>query len=36
MEKVQLAAQEAVNSSSRSTATFPDQAQQVLVPRAAG
>ncbi|KAK3163869.1 hypothetical protein QOZ80_1AG0009440 [Eleusine coracana subsp. coracana] len=35
VEKVHLAAQEAANSSSRSAAAFSDQAQQVLVPRAA-
>ncbi|GJN37498.1 hypothetical protein PR202_gb26465 [Eleusine coracana subsp. coracana] len=36
VEKVHLAAQEAANSSSRSAGAFSDQAQQLLVPRAAG
>uniref|UniRef100_A0A0E0BX14 Uncharacterized protein n=1 Tax=Oryza meridionalis TaxID=40149 RepID=A0A0E0BX14_9ORYZ len=36
VEKLQAAAQEAANSSSRSAAAFSEQAHQVLVPRAAG
>jgi hypothetical protein len=36
VEKVQLAAQEAANSSSRSAVAFSDQAQQILLPRVAG
>jgi hypothetical protein len=36
VEKMQLAAQEAANSSSRSAAAFSDQTQQVLVPRVEG
>ncbi|EAY72503.1 hypothetical protein OsI_00364 [Oryza sativa Indica Group] len=36
VEKLQAAAQDAANSSSRSAAAFSEQAHQVLVPRAAG
>ncbi|KAG2595712.1 uncharacterized protein LOC120706009 [Panicum virgatum] len=36
VERLQAAAQDAANSSSRSAAAFSEQAQQVLVPRAAG
>ncbi|KAL6847891.1 hypothetical protein ACP4OV_022019 [Aristida adscensionis] len=36
VERLQAAAQDAANSSSRSASAFSEQAQQVLVPRAAG
>ncbi|KAJ1282639.1 hypothetical protein BS78_03G067100 [Paspalum vaginatum] len=36
VERLQAAAQDAVNSSSRSVAAYSDQAQQVLVHRTAG
>ncbi|XP_062192953.1 uncharacterized protein LOC133896373 [Phragmites australis] len=36
VEKLQLAAQDAASSSSRSAAAFSEHAQQALVPRAAG
>jgi len=36
VERLQAAAQDAANSSARSAGAFSEQAQQVLVPRAAG